>query len=92
MTSIDPKWKRIRARSEEECRLLAPVIESAERLHGHTTGSGDPLADAAELAEWLTWRVGDGWTIALKENGYARAFDRRVRDLAAAAVAEFENR
>lgn len=85
-------WRRVRARNERECRLMMPVVEAINALHGHSTGSGDALPVASYLAEWLAWRIDEGWTLELTGNANRRAFDRCVRNLAAAAIAEFEAR
>lgn len=70
-------------------RYAASVVEVALALHGHASGTSDPMADAMlkEYIAWLRWRVLDGW-IPTASGPAQERFDNAVHDLANAALAE----
>ena len=64
------------------------VLETAERIHGAVTGTGDdlPEAELAELVAWLRERIGTRWDLHSPAEAPGQAYDEAVRSLAREAV------
>lgn len=70
-------------------RFRYSVLDVCDVIHTTITGSGDGVGDAelGVLADWLVWRVTDGWqaTSSFKAVHW-RAYDNAVRMLCRCAV------
>jgi len=71
-------------------RFARSVLGVCETIHGSITGSlhGLPDDEIGAQAEWLAWRITDGWTQTPESFtlGHHR-YDRAVRMLARATLA-----
>lgn len=67
-------------------RFAHSVVDVAMALHGHATGSRDPIppGELRDLVSWLGWRLGYAWEVSTAARA---AFDGAVRDLARQALA-----
>lgn len=61
------------------------VLDVVIEIRGSLSGTGDPLprTELQHYADWLTWRLNEGWTPSAP--GW-EAFESAVRRLAASAL------
>lgn len=74
---------------EEMRRYEFDLLELCGRIHGACTGSGDgiPTDVAYEIADWLEWRLDEGWHTLSHPWRWDR-YDEAVRELCRIALAE----
>lgn len=74
----------------EHSRYKHSLLDLCGEIHGAFTGSGDGIPDqrAAEIREWLHWRVGSGWESATGVSVWL--YDNAVRALCFAALTELD--
>lgn len=75
--------------TERPSRYEHSVITAASALHSYAVGSFDaPMDEMRELAEWLEWRITEGWSHGPNNS----VFDDIVRQLASQALTELRCR
>lgn len=70
-------------------RFRHSVLDVCNIIHTTITGSGDGISDAelGVLADWLVWRITDGWRPTSSSMPlHWRAYDNAVRMLGRGAV------
>lgn len=70
----------------------AGVVETAEMLHGHATGTMDGMqwGELERAWRWLSWRVNDGWVEPpVTDSPDSAEYDSHVREMAKVALRMF---
>jgi len=69
-------------------RYVHSILDVCVELHSSLTGSGEPLSDdqITSLADWLVWRITDGWLPTYSDQLARRRYDNGVRNLARATL------
>jgi hypothetical protein len=59
------------------------IIDVAQKLHGHVTGtSGGCMQEELEAYyNWLVWRINEGWEGDIRDRTWPNLYDRAVKQL-----------